>query len=70
MERRSRVSLARKLRPGLPTAAIERIGRRTGTFADVFSVVSSERLAEVSAWELPLTVKSPIIPRLFVFAVA
>ena len=24
----------------------------------------------VSAWELPLTVKSPIIPRLFVFAVA
>ena len=46
MERRSRVSLARKLRPGLPTAAIERIGRRTGTFADVFSVVSSERLAE------------------------
>ena len=46
MSRRSRVSLARQLRPGLPAAAIERIGLRTRTFADVFSVTSSERLAE------------------------
>jgi Tetratricopeptide repeat len=46
MGRRSRVNLARELCPGLPGAAIERIGQRTRTFADVFSVASSGRLAE------------------------
>ena len=46
MGRRSRASLAKELCPGLPAAAIERIGQRTQTFADVFSVASSGRLAE------------------------
>ena len=44
---RARASLAWELCPGLPDAAIRRIGQRTQTFADVFAVTSAERLAEL-----------------------
>jgi len=47
MSSHSRSALARELCPWLPDVAISRIGQRTQTFADVFRVVASGRLAEV-----------------------
>jgi hypothetical protein len=44
----ARAELVRELVPDLPAAAVERISRRTGTFADVFAVIASERLAELA----------------------
>ena len=44
----SRTALTQELRPGLPDAAIRRIGQRTQTFAEVFAITSAARLAEVN----------------------
>jgi len=49
MDYQARVDLAAELCPDLPAAAIHRIGQRTRTFAEVFAVVSAERLAELDA---------------------
>ena len=43
----SRIELVRELCPGLDDALARRIGRRTATFADVFAVATSERIAEL-----------------------
>ena len=53
MSYRSRVDLAGDLCPGLPLSAVQRVAQRTKTFADVFSVASAERLAEISGDEDP-----------------
>ena len=45
----SRADLVRELCPGLPDVAVRRIALRTVTFADVFAVAGSPRLAEMSA---------------------
>jgi hypothetical protein len=45
----ARAELAAELRPRLPAIATRHIARRTGTFADVFAVASSGRLAEVES---------------------
>jgi hypothetical protein len=45
----ARRELAAELCPNLPTAAIRRIGQRTRTFAEVFAVAASGRLAEMDA---------------------
>jgi hypothetical protein len=44
----SRTALVRELLQGLPDAAVERIGLRTRTFGEVFTVTAGGRLAEVS----------------------
>jgi tetratricopeptide (TPR) repeat protein len=49
MDYQARVELATDLCPNLPRAAIRRVGQRTRIFADVFAVVSAERLAELDA---------------------
>jgi plasmid stabilization system protein ParE len=49
MDYEARVDLATQLCPQLPSAAIRHIGQRTRTFAEVFAVASSERLAELDA---------------------
>ena len=49
MDYEARVDLAAQLCPQLPSAAIRHIGQRTRTFAEVFAVASSERLAELDA---------------------
>jgi hypothetical protein len=49
MDYQARVDLAHRLCPNLPRAATRRIGQRTQTFADVFGVVSAQRLAELDA---------------------
>ena len=41
-------SWPRELHPELPAAAVERIARRTRTFADVFAVAAADRLAELA----------------------
>ena len=46
MSAASRTALARELRPGLPDIAIERIGQRTVSFAEVFTVAAEERLTD------------------------
>jgi hypothetical protein len=43
----ARAELAAELLPGLPAAGAERIARRTATFAEVFAVADSGRLAEL-----------------------
>lgn len=53
MSYRSRVDLAGGLCPGLPLSAVQRVAQRTRTFADVFSVASAERLAEIGGDEDP-----------------
>jgi hypothetical protein len=45
----ARTALVRELLPGLPDAAVRRIAHATGTFAEVFAVVSAPRLAEITA---------------------
>jgi hypothetical protein len=47
MDYQARIELAAELCPDLPAAATRRIGQRTRTFAEVFAVVSAERLAEL-----------------------
>lgn len=49
MDYQARVDLTAQLCPQLPSAAISQIGHRTQTFTEVFSVASSERLAELDA---------------------
>jgi tetratricopeptide (TPR) repeat protein len=49
MDYQARVDLAAQLCPQLPSAAIRLIAQRTRTFAEVFAVASSERLAELDA---------------------
>ena len=53
MSYRSRVDLAGELCPGLPLSIVQRVAQRTRTFADIFSVASAERLAEISGDEDP-----------------
>jgi hypothetical protein len=47
MEYADRAALAAELLPGLPAAGVERIARRTVTFAEVFAVAGAGRLAEL-----------------------
>jgi hypothetical protein len=49
MSSASRAALVRELCPELPDVAVRTIARRTGTFADVFAVTASPRLAELRA---------------------
>ena len=56
MSAASRTGLARELRPGLPDSAIERIGQRTASFAEVFTVAAEERLTDVVTAEGPSAV--------------
>ena len=49
MDFQARIDLAAELCPDLPAVAVRRIGQRTRTFAEVFAVVSAERLAELNA---------------------
>jgi hypothetical protein len=51
-----RTGLARELRPGLPDNAIERIGQRTASFAEVFTVAGEERLSDVLTADGPSAV--------------
>ena len=45
----ARAGLTRELCPSLPDWVIERIGRRTASFAEVFAVAREERLDDISA---------------------
>ena len=56
MSAASRTGLARELRPGLPDSAIERIGQRTASFAEVFTVAGEERLTDVITADGPSAV--------------
>ena len=56
MSAASRAGLARELRPGLPSNAVERIGQRTASFAQVFTVAGEERLSDVLAADGPSAV--------------
>ena len=49
MDNQARIDLAAELCPNLPNAAVRRIGQRTRTFAEVFAVASTDRLAELNA---------------------
>jgi len=46
MSAASRTGLARELRPGLPDTATERIGQRTASFAEVFTVAGEDKLTD------------------------
>ena len=48
MSAAARAALARELRPGLPVAAAERIGQRTASFAEVFTVAGQDRLTDLT----------------------
>ena len=52
----SRTALARELRPGLPDNAIERIGQRTASFAEVFTVAGEEKLTDAITADGPSAV--------------
>ena len=56
MSAASRTGLARELRPGLPDSAIERIGQRTASFAEVFTIAAEERLTDVITADGPSAV--------------
>jgi tetratricopeptide (TPR) repeat protein len=45
MDYADRAGLVRELLPGLPAAAVERIARRTATFAEVFAVAVADKVA-------------------------
>ena len=49
----ARADLVREICPWLAEAAIERIARRTRTFAEVFAVVSADRLADLAGDDSP-----------------
>ena len=49
MDYQARVDLAAELCPNLPDTATRRIGQRTRTFAEVFTVAASDLLAELDA---------------------
>ena len=49
MDYQARAGLAADLCPQLPAAAIRRIGQRTQTFAEVFTVTEAKRLTEIDA---------------------
>ena len=56
MSAASRTGLARELRPGLPDDAIERIGQRTASFAEVFTVAAEERLTDALTADGPAAI--------------
>ena len=56
MSAASRTALARELRPGLPDNAIERIGQRTASFAEVFTIADEERLTDAMTADSPSAV--------------
>jgi tetratricopeptide (TPR) repeat protein len=56
MSAAARTSLARELRPALPDSAAERIGQRTSSFADVFTIVGEGRLADLTGTDGPAAV--------------
>ena len=56
MSAASRTALARELRPGLPGSAIERIGQRTASFAEVFTISGEERLIDAATADGPSAV--------------
>ena len=56
MSAASRSALARELRPGLPDTAIERIGQRTASFAEVFTVAAEEKLTDAISADGPSAV--------------
>ena len=57
MSAASRTALARELRPGLPDDAIERIGQRTASFAQVFTIADEEKLTDAMTAEGPAAVR-------------
>jgi hypothetical protein len=57
-----RADLARELCPWLPSAAIDRIARRTRTFTEVFAVAKAGRLADVTGESDPAAVVDVIDP--------
>ncbi len=56
MSAASRAALARELLPGLPDSAIERIGQRTASFAEVFTVAGEKRLSDALTADGPAAV--------------
>jgi hypothetical protein len=56
MSAASRTALARELLPGLPDSAIERIGQRTASFAEVFTVAGEKRLSDALTADGPAAV--------------
>jgi hypothetical protein len=52
----ARSALARELRPGLPDSAAERIGQRTASFADVFTIAGEGRLTDLVGADGPAAV--------------
>ena len=57
MSAASRTALARELRPGLPDDAIERIGQRTASFAEVFTIAGEEKLTDAMSVDAPAAVR-------------
>ena len=57
MSAAARTALARELRAGLPDIAIERIGQRTASFAEVFTVAGKKRLTDVMTADGPAAVR-------------
>ena len=57
MSAASRTALARELRPGLPDSTIERIGQRTASFAEVFTIAAEERLTDAMTMDGPSVVR-------------
>ncbi len=55
-----RADLARELCPWLPAAGIDRIARRTRTFAEVFAVAAAGRLADVTGESDPAAVAAVV----------
>ena len=57
MSAASRTALARELRPGLPDSATERIGQRTGSFAEVFTITAEDRLTDAITADGPAAIR-------------
>jgi hypothetical protein len=56
MSAASLTGLARELRPGLPDTALEQIGQRTASFAEVFTVAGEEKLTDAFTADGPSAV--------------
>jgi tetratricopeptide (TPR) repeat protein len=56
----ARAALAAEMRHDLPRSASRRIGQRTRTFADVFQVITADRLADVSSDSDDATIRTVV----------
>jgi hypothetical protein len=56
MSAASRIALAHELLPGLPDIVIERIGQRTASFAEVFTIAAEERLTDAKTADGPAAI--------------